>query len=129
MDRFPLDSIMFPVNFVLYGEGKFGPQILEHAKSKGVARLALKSLSYTVWPERAHSDWPKCWYRPIDDPGLAEKAVRFTLGEDVTAAVPPGEEKLFRMALDLAGRFRPLDPKEREDLMAGARGVRPLFRA
>ena len=129
MDRFPLDSIMFPVNFVLYQEGKFGPQILEHAKKKGVARLALKSLSYTAWPEPAHTDWPKCWYKPIDDPALAERAVRFTLSEDVTAAIPPGEEKLFRMALDIAGRFRTLAPKEREDLMASARGVRPLFRA
>jgi aryl-alcohol dehydrogenase-like predicted oxidoreductase len=129
MDRFPLDSVMFPVNFVLYQEGKFGPQILEHAKKKGIARLALKSLSYTAWPEGAHTDWQKCWYKPIDDPELAEKAVRFTLSEDVTAAIPPGEEKLFRMALDFAGRFRPLAPKEREDLMASARGVRPLFRA
>jgi len=129
MDRFPLDSILFPVNFVLYQEGRFGPQILEHAKTKGVARLALKSLAYTVWPEQAHAAWPKCWYKPIDEPGLAEQAVRFTLSEDVTAAIPPGEEKLFRMALDLAGRFRPLGPKERADLMASARGVRPIFRA
>ncbi|HMA53621.1 MAG TPA: aldo/keto reductase [Acidobacteriota bacterium] len=129
MDRFPLDSIMFPVNFVLYQEGRFGPQILEHAKKKGVARLALKSLSYTAWPDGAHAEWPKCWYKPIEDPGLAEQAVRFTLSEDVTAAIPPGEEKLFRMALDCAGRFRPLGPKEREDLLASARGVKPLFRA
>ncbi|MGZ5424338.1 MAG: aldo/keto reductase [Candidatus Aminicenantales bacterium] len=129
MDRFPLDSIMFPVNFVLYQEGKFGPQILEHAKKKGIARIALKSMSYTVWPEQAHAGWPKCWYKPIDDPALAEKAVRFTLSEDVTAAIPPGEEKLFRMALDFAGRFRPLSAKERDNLMMSARGVRPIFRA
>ena len=129
MDRFPLDSVMFPVNFVLYQEGQFGPQILEHAKKKGIARIALKSMSYTVWPEQAHADWPKCWYKPIDDPALAEKAVRFTLSEDVTAAIPPGEEKLFRMALDIAGRFRPLSAKERDNLMMSARGVRPIFRA
>ena len=78
---------------------------------------------------RTHTAWPKCWYKPIDDPALAEKAVRFTLSEDVTAAIPPGEEKLFRMALDCAGRFRPLGPKEREDLMMSARGVPPIFRA
>jgi len=129
MDRFSLDSVMFPVNFVLYEEGKFGPQILEHAKKKHIARIALKSMSYTVRPEGAPADWPKCWYKPIDEPGLAEKAVRFTLSEDVTAAIPPGEEKLFRMALDFAGRFRPLSPEERNDLLARARGVRPLFRS
>jgi hypothetical protein len=55
--------------------------------------------------------------------------VRFTLSEDITAAIPPGEIELFRMALDFAARFRPLEPKEREELFAKARGIRPLFRA
>jgi aryl-alcohol dehydrogenase-like predicted oxidoreductase len=129
MDRFELDSVMFPVNFVLFQEGNFGPQILAHAKKKGVVRLALKALAHTSWPNRNHENWRKCWYQPIDQPELAEKAVRFTLSEDVTAAIPPGEEKLFRLALDIAGKFRPLEAKEREELLAKAKGVRPIFRA
>lgn len=129
MDRFPLDSILYPVNFVLYQEGNFGPQILEHAKKKGVARLALKTLARSPWPSPTHKAWPKCWYQPIDDPVLGEKSVRFTLSEDITAAIPPGEEKLFRMALDFAERFRPLSTAERQDLLLQARGIPPLFRS
>ena len=130
MDRFKLDSVLFPVNFVLFREGNFGPQILEHARKKGVARLALKALAHHAWPEGAdRSGWPKCWYKPIEDPALGERSVRFTLSEDVTAAIPPGEEKLFRMALDFGERFRPLVPKEREHLLASARGLVPIFRA
>jgi aryl-alcohol dehydrogenase-like predicted oxidoreductase len=130
MDRFPLDSVLFPVNFVLFQEGKFGPQILEHAKTKGIARLALKTLAHQAWPDGAdRSAWPKCWYQPIVDPALAEKSVRFTLSEDVTAAIPPGEAKLFRLALDCGGRFRPLSPTERRDLLESARGLTPIFRA
>lgn len=129
MDRFALDSVLFPVNFVLYREGGFGPQILEHARKRGVARLALKALARQAWPDGAdRSAWPKCWYEPIDDPALAERSLRFTLGEAVTAAVPPGEEKLFRLALDCAGRFRPLSQEEREELLASARGLTPIFR-
>ena len=130
MDRFPLDSVLYPVNYVLYQQGNFGPQILEHAKKKGIARLALKALAHRPWPEGAdRSAWPKCWYEPIGDPAQAEKAVRFTLSEDVTAAVPPGEGKLFWTALDAAERFRPLGAGEREELLASARGLAPLFRA
>jgi aryl-alcohol dehydrogenase-like predicted oxidoreductase len=130
MDRFPLDSVLFPVNFVLFQEGKFGPQILEHARTKGIARLALKTLAHQAWPDGAdRSAWPKCWYQPIVDPALAEKSVRFTLSEDVTAAIPPGEAKLFRLALDCGGRFRPLSPTERRDLLESARGLSPIFRA
>jgi aryl-alcohol dehydrogenase-like predicted oxidoreductase len=129
MDRFELDSALFPVNFVLFQEGRFGPQILEHAKKKGVARLALKALAHHAWPEGAdRSAWPKCWYKPIDDPALGEKSVRFTLSEDVTAAIPPGDEKLFRMALEFGGRFRQISPTEREDLLRSARGLAPIFR-
>ena len=129
MDRMALDSVMFPVNFVMFQEGHFGPQILEKAKQKGVARIALKAMAHTNWPTRDHEAWRKCWYQPIDEPGLAEMAVRFTMGEDVTTIIPPGEEKLFRMALDFAGRYRPLNRKERASLLAKAQGVKPLFQA
>ena len=130
MDRFPLDSVLFPVNFVLFQEGKFGPQILARAKKKGIARLALKALCHQAWPEGAdRSAWPKRWYKPVADPALADLAMRFTLSEDITAAIPPGEEKLFRMALASGGRFRPLEAEERRTLLSGARGLTPIFRA
>jgi hypothetical protein len=129
MDRFPLDSILFPVNFVLFQEGNFGLQILAKAKHKGIARMALKAMAHTTWPSREHEKWRKCWYQPIEDPQLAETALRFTLSEDITAAIPPGEDALFQMALDFAGRFQPLKTQERTGLLAKAKGLTPLFRA
>lgn len=129
MNRFPLDSILFPVNFVLYQEGNFGPQLLSHAKQKGIARMALKAMAHTTWPDRNHAAWKKCWYQPIENPELAEQAVRFTLSEDITAAIPPGEVELFKMALGIAARYQPLKAQERQDLLARARGVNPIFRA
>ncbi|HEU0138956.1 MAG TPA: aldo/keto reductase [Bryobacteraceae bacterium] len=129
MDRFPLDSILFPVNYVLYSQGSFGPQILEHAKQKGVARLALKSLAKTRWAKGEKRDYPRCWYRPVSEPELAKQALRFTLSEDLTAAIPPGDVSLYRMALDLAAGFKPLSQAERDELLASAQGLDPLFRA
>jgi len=129
MDRFPLDSILFPVNFVLYEQGRFGPQILAHAKTKGVARLALKSLAYTKWPEGARKSYPKCWYQPIEDGELARQALRFTLSEDVTAAIPPGDERLFQTALELAADFKPLSASERQSLLASTAGITPIFQS
>ena len=129
MDRFPVDSVLFPVNYVLYAEGNFGPQILKHAKEKGIARMALKALAKTSWAKEEKRDYPKCWYRPVDDRALAEKALRFTLSEDITAAVPPGDERLFRMALDIASAFKPMRAAERRELLASAKGLEPIFRA
>lgn len=68
-------------------------------------------------------------YRPIDDVGMARQALRFTLSEDVTALIPPSDERLFRMALDAAPGLTPLTAEERCDLLASAAGTRPLFHA
>jgi predicted aldo/keto reductase-like oxidoreductase len=127
MDSLPLDSVLFPVNYVNYAEGDFGPQILQEAKSRGLARMALKALAETTWKPGEKKTYANCWYRPIEDPSLAEKALRFTLSEDVTAAIPPGYEKFLRMALQIASNFQPLSTSERENLLASAQGVTPIF--
>jgi len=129
MDRMKLDSILFPVNYVLFSQGNFGPQILAKAKEKGMARMALKGLAYTRWEKGEKRTHPKCWYRPIADPELAAKALRFTLSQEITAAVPPGDERIYRMALDIAAGFKPMPKAEQEALLASAKGVEPLFRA
>jgi hypothetical protein len=33
------------------------------------------------------------------------------------------------MAMDIAGRYRPLEAAERETLLASAKGVQPIFHA
>lgn len=129
MDRFDFDSALFPINFVTWHQGNFGPQILAKAEAKGVARLALKAMARTHWQEGAERPFPHCWYEPLSDPRLAELALRFTLSQPITAAVPPGDPRLFRLAMDLAGRFRPIEPQELAELRDYARSLQPIFRA
>jgi aryl-alcohol dehydrogenase-like predicted oxidoreductase len=35
MDRYEFDTILFPINFVLFSQANFGPQVLEKARKKG----------------------------------------------------------------------------------------------
>jgi aryl-alcohol dehydrogenase-like predicted oxidoreductase len=129
LDRYYFDSILFPVNFICYARGNFGPQVMAKAVEKGVARLALKAMAHGPWRKGDARKYSNCWYRPIDDRGLARQALRFTLSEGVTAAVPPGDERLFRMAMELAHDLPPLSETERETLLASTRGLRPLMKA
>ena len=129
LDRFQFDSVLFPVNFVCYARGNFGPQVMAKAKEMGVARLAIKAMAHGPWRKSDKREYPNCWYRPIEDRNLAKQALRFTLSEGVTAAMPPGDERLFRMALELALDLPPLSAAERETLLASTRGLRPLLRA
>jgi len=132
MDALELDSAMFPVNVNAWENGGFGPQIMAKAKEKGMARMALKALAMGLWPKEmkeSERPWAKCWYEPIAEPEMAKLALRFTLNQDVTAAVPPGNEKIFDMAMEFASRPLPvLSAEELEGLKGSVGRVEPVFR-
>ncbi|UCE46810.1 MAG: aldo/keto reductase [Phycisphaerales bacterium] len=131
IDEFPFDSVLFPINYVCFAQGNFGPRLLKKAKEKNVACLALKSLAYTRWAskEDRKANYPKCWYQPISDLEKARLALRFTLSEDVTAAIPPGDERVYRIAETLAAQFVPLSTDERKSLLASSKNIVPIFRS
>ena len=128
LDRFQFDSMLFPVNFVCYASGDFGPQVVHKAKELGVARIGLKALAHGPWRKGEERTHPKCWYRPIQDPALQRKALRFALSEDVTSIIPPGEEAIFRSVLEMSEDLPPMTPRERSELMNLAGGLSPLLR-
>jgi aryl-alcohol dehydrogenase-like predicted oxidoreductase len=129
MDRYNFDTILFPVNFVLFSQANFGAQILKRAQEKGMGILALKGMAKTVWStdQKANHPEPKCWYQPAAYPDEASMGLRWTLGHPITAALPPGDEKYFRLAMDVAQNFKPLEAHEEQALMARATGVEPIF--
>ncbi|MCX7604516.1 MAG: aldo/keto reductase [Bryobacteraceae bacterium] len=132
MDRFPVDSVLFPVNFVCWHEGYFGPQILEKAREKKVARLALKGMAHTTWPKDLPAEqrrYRKCWYEPLDEPEKARLALSWTLSQEVTAAIPPGEASLFELAMQIGASFVPLTRRQMEQVAQMARSREPIFRA
>ncbi len=131
LDRFHFDTILFPTNFVLFSQANFGPQVLGRARQKGIGILALKAVAKTKWPASTKDSQrpnPKCWYQPCAVPEEASLALRWTLSQPITAAVPPGDEQLFRLAMDVAQGFEPLREEEEKVLMGRAAGVEPLFR-
>ena len=95
----------------------------------GAARLALKAMARARWTEGdpLRQEFKRCWYRPLSDPREAELGLRFTLSQPVTSAIPPGDENLFRLAVDLAMKFQPIDEKGEAALAALASEVRPIF--
>ena len=126
--RFPFDSVLFPFNWVTWNAAGFGPQVMEAAKAAGAGRLALKAMARGPIPDGSPRPWAKCWYSPVEDADEATLALRWTLGQDVTAALPPGEWPLFQIALRAAADLQPLPADVRGALEAKARGETPLFR-
>lgn len=128
LESFPFESALFPLNAVCIENGGFGKQILDKVQEKGAVALALKALAWTPWPTKERK-YPKCWYQPQDDPAVAELLLRYTLDLPIVAAVPPGDGRLFRLAVGIAQRYRPLEAAERAELMERIKGVKPIFAA
>ena len=129
MDRYHFDTILFPLNWVLFTQAGFGPQILKKAQEKRMGILALKGMAKTAWPEGAKENHPqpKCWYQPAAFPDEASLGLRWTLGHPITAAIPPGDERYFRLAMDVAQSYKPLEAAEEKTLLAGGPGTEPIF--
>lgn len=129
IDRFEFDTILFPVNFATWHAGNFGPQVLARAREKQMGILALKAMARGPWPKDAdRSRYPKCWYEPLSAQADAAMGLRFTLSHPITAAIPPGDEHLFAMALTLAKSFTPMSDAEALATKEQALRGTPLFR-
>lgn len=129
MDQFDFDTVLFPVNFVMVSQAHFGPQIIQRAREKQIGMMAIKAMAKTVWPasEKRHHPYGKCWYKPTQLPKQAALALRWTLSQPVAAAIPPGQIEYFRLAMDVAQRFTPVNEQETKTLMAEAKSEQPLF--
>jgi aryl-alcohol dehydrogenase-like predicted oxidoreductase len=129
LDRFEFDTVLYPINWVCWHAGNFGPAVVAKAEEQGAGILGLKALALQQRQSGKTVEWPKCWYEPAADPGQAALGLRFTLSRPVTAAVSPSHAELLWWACDAAERLTPLSEQEEAQLALRSADLQPLFRA
>ena len=125
--QYEFDSIMFPINFVEYYTFDFGKEVMELAHKRGTAILGMKATCGGLWPKGVKNtrNW---WYRPLEDSGEIDTAVRFTLShQGVVTAVPPSFFDLVEKAIEAAKRFQPITDPENQKLVAMAKERLSVF--
>lgn len=130
LDHFDFDTVLFPINFVLASQKNFGPRVIARAHEKGAGMLAIKAMAKAQWPAdiaQSQRPNPKEWYQPCSVPDQAALALRWTLSQRITAALPPGDERFFPLAMYVAQNFQPITTEEEKHLIASAVGVTPIF--
>jgi aryl-alcohol dehydrogenase-like predicted oxidoreductase len=127
LDGFAFDTMLFPVNYVAWNAGKFGPRAVQKAEEKGVSILALKALAKRKYAAGEVKKWYKCWYSPVDSAEEAALALRFTLSRPVVAAVSPSHAELLWWACDAAADPKPLSQEEEDYLAKQAEGLESVF--
>ena len=129
MDQYDFDTILFPLNFVCWYNGDFGPKAYEKAKEKNMGILALKSMAKTRLNKGEDKLYKNIWYRPVENTSLSYQALRFTLSKDITAAIPPGDSKFLFRAIEHASQYEALSQEEDNYLQEVANVTDPIFRA
>ena len=127
MRNYDFDSVLFPMNFVCWHSGDFGPQVYAEAEKRGMGILALKAMALTKLGEDEEKIYKNVWYRPILDEDIMKMALKFTLSKNITAAIPPGKNTLFLKALEFMDKFEPISGEETDKLLAMAKTTEPLF--
>jgi aryl-alcohol dehydrogenase-like predicted oxidoreductase len=128
MREFDFDTVMYPINFVCHYNSGFEVEVLAEAKKRNMGIIAIKAMTKQRWQdEKEQNRYPKCWYEPIDEPELARKALSWTLSQGVTVAIPPGEEKLWRMAVELGPTCKAPNSNELSELEQIASRCEALF--
>lgn len=129
LELFDFDTVMFPLNRVHAAHptdwNDWRP-LLKTARQKDVGVMAIKSVAKRAWEGEAVHQHHKTWYEPFTDATEIEKSLRYTLSQDITAAVLTGESSIWPIMIDAAKRFKPMSAKEQQDAMDSVKQYQPL---
>lgn len=128
LERFDFDSLLFPLNFVLWANEDYRRDVqalLRLAAERDVGTMVIKVFARQPWgeaPRRYHT-----WYRPFETDEEIERALRFALSQPISGVISAGDARLLPAILDAAERFRPMGDAEQAELLATAGDYELIF--
>ena len=130
LDRFDFETVLFPLNRIhaahLQDWNDFFT-LLETARQKDVGVMAIKSVAKGTWDESVSTSHRyNTWYEPFDEASEIRKSLQYTLSQDITSAVMPGDLKLWPMVIDAAESFKSLSEEEEKRIVSQAVRYQPL---
>jgi len=119
--RFDFDTVMFPLNFVLWADPDYrhdAQALLEACRDRNVGVHIIKTIAKDPWGERPKTH--STWYEPFTDQAIIDQAVAFVLSQAVTTLCSVGDVSVLPKVLSAAERFQPLKPAAQKALLATA---------
>jgi predicted aldo/keto reductase-like oxidoreductase len=105
----------------LYGQPDYreGTEtLLAECKKRNIAVMAIKSIAKGPWED--HPKTHTTWYQPFSDPEMIEKAVHFTLSQNVNGICTAGDIQVLPQVLAACESFTPMPLDEQERLIRQA---------
>jgi aryl-alcohol dehydrogenase-like predicted oxidoreductase len=116
--RFDFDTVMFPLNFILWSNPYYrrdAEALLAVCRERRVGVHIIKTLAKDPWGERPRTK--STWYEPFADPAIIDQAVAFNLSQPVTTLCSTGDVTILPHFLAAAERYQPLTAQGVEALL------------
>lgn len=128
LDRFDFDSVLIPVNFVLYSDPVYrvhAEALLEICQKRDVGVMAIKSIAKGPWGNQTKTH--TTWYEPFSEEGIISRSVHFSLSQPVTGICTAADADLLPAVIEACESFSIITEEEQEDLIALAGAYQPIF--
>jgi len=129
LQRFDLDTVMFPIHPRLYTDAKYRAdteKLLDLCLQRDVGVQIIKSITRGGWGTQTHNY--HTWYQPYDDQEKINQGVRFALSQPGVAGLPSaGDVRLLLPILEAAERFTPMSAEEQAQLIQQSAGLELMF--
>lgn len=126
--RFDFDSILFPINFILYARPAFrrdAEELLRVCAEKDVGTMIIKAIARGPYGDQAPTH--NTWYEPFTDDKTIQQAINFVLSQPVTGLCTPGDAGLLPRVLAACENYLEIDEAQQEALIATGAAYHPLF--
>jgi len=126
--RFDFDTVLFPLNFIQYGDSTFrsnAEELIQLCREENVGTMVIKSITKGPWGKKKKTY--NTWYEPFSAVEHIQAAVNFVLSQDVTGLCTAGDTSLLPKVLGACENYQSLNQAEQEKMISGARDYKPLF--
>jgi aryl-alcohol dehydrogenase-like predicted oxidoreductase len=128
--RFPLDTVMFPLNFVLYTNlpdyRRDYDALIARCQQEDVGVHIIKTLAKSPWYDRTHPPTTP-WYEPFDDQETIDRAVAFNARQPIHTMCSSADVTVIPKMLDAAERYQSVSPDALAALTATAPAYEHVF--
>lgn len=122
--RFPFDTVLTPLNYVLSRDPAYlrdYQALVAEAQARDVGLMIIKAASRRNWPEPGVRQRYSTWYEPFDDSELVTAAVVWVLShQEVTGIATPGDVQLLPLVIEGERQLGEMGPADAEKVLSRA---------
>ncbi len=129
LDRFDFDTMMFPINPVLYGYPEYRAnteRLLKKCVERDVGVMTIKSVAKQPWAgrEKTHTTW----YEPYALQDKVNEGVRFALSQPGVTGIPSaGDTRILPMVIEATKHYTSMNETEQETLITRSKQLETIF--